>query len=205
MQNSIKLALVAAAAVAAMTACTSTPVPKHDAMPRPTSTTSTSETPTPPSVVTEVVTLTVTNPPAPEPEPVIEVEADNRIGYGAAKLGMTLDEARAAGLTTKTWENAGEGEDVCVADDKLAISKKHGIIRITLPKDAQTSKGIGLGATFADVKRAYPDATEYRGGFNASIDSAAFYSFGGSPGSDASKVESLKIEARVADCALALI
>ncbi|MEU0879973.1 hypothetical protein ABZ345_15325 [Lentzea sp. NPDC005914] len=184
------LILVSAAAALALAACTSTP----DSNSAPAPTTSTSST-TP--VVTEVVTQTVTNPPAPD----AVTKVDGRIGYGATKLGMTLDEARAAGLTKLTWE--GSVDAGCAADDKIAVSKKYGIERITLPKDAKTSKGIGVGSTFAEVKKAYPDASEYRAGWSASIDTNAHYAFLGEPGSDANKVVAIKIGASNVECSMA--
>lgn len=198
MNNSIKLALVAAVAVAGIAACTSTPAPRHDAVSQPSST-PTSETSSPPTVVTEVVIQTVTNPNPPAPDAVAEV--DHRFGYGVIKLGMTLDEARAAGLTDLTWDS----NDNCVADDKLAISKKYGIVRISLPKDAKTSKGIGAGSTFADVKRAYPNASEYRAGWSAKLTDEVGYSFLGEPGNDANKVTGLKLGTSQADCAMAFL
>lgn len=105
MNNSIKLAFVAAFAAVGIAACTSTPVPENNAAPQTFSTptsTPTSETSSPLTVVTEVVTHTVTNPP--KPDAVIKV--DNRIG---------------------------------------------------------------VGATFAEVKKAYPNASEYRGGWSAPL------------------------------------
>lgn len=206
MNSSIKIALVAAVAVAGMTACTSAPAPKNNAAPQTTSSTSstpTSETSSPPAVVTEVVTQTVTN--APEPQAVVNV--DSRLGYGALKLGMTLEEARATGLTNLTWESDGDG--TCVADDKVTISKKYGVSRIVLPKDARTSKGIGVGSTFADVKKAYPSASEYRSGWSASLSDKGGYAFLGASANehfgDADKVVLVKLTSYDTDCAMALL
>lgn len=196
MNSSIKIALLAAVAVAGMAACTSAPASQNNAAPQ-TSATPTSETP--PPVVTEVVTQTVTNPP--KPQGVTNV--DGHTGYGSIKLGMTLDEARAAGLTDLTWQSDGDG--ACVGDGKISVSKKYGIVRIMLPADAKTSKGIGVGSTFGDVKRAYPDASEYRGGWSASATGDASYSFLGEPGSDANKVSGMKLTLNGADCAMFLL
>ncbi|MFJ8960074.1 hypothetical protein ACIRG5_11870 [Lentzea sp. NPDC102401] len=196
MNNCLKLALVAAVAVSGIAACTSAPSLKQDSAPA-------TELPsaTPPAVVTEVVTATVTNP----PQAVVKV--DGRPGYGALKLGMTLDEARAAGLTDLTWDSDGDG--LCVADDQVAISKKYGVVRITLPLDARTSKGIGVGSTFAEVKNAYQAASEYRAGWSARIGDNASYSFIGSgkldhfPDSD--EVVLIKLGSSTTDCSLALL
>jgi hypothetical protein len=192
--------LIAVAAAFGLAACTSTPAPEQNAAPV-AQVPSTTVAP-PAQVVTEVVTATVTNPPNPQ----AVVKVDNRLGYGALKLGMTLEEARAAGLTGLTWSDAISG---CVADDKVAISKKYGVERITLPADAKTSKGIGVGSTFAEVKRAYPGASEYRDGWSAGVDGSAGYAFMGSPKldhfADTDTVFRVKIDATTVDCAMAFL
>ncbi|MET9627448.1 hypothetical protein ABZX92_08285 [Lentzea sp. NPDC006480] len=182
------LVLVSAAAALALSACSTTP--HSSSAPTPTS------SPTAPAA-TEVVTQPVTNPP-----PQAVTKTDNRIGYGSLKLGMTLEEARAAGLTNLTWENANAG---CAADDRIAVSKEHGIERITLPAEAKTSKGISVGSTFGDVRKAYPTASEYRAGWSATIDTNAHYAFQGEPGSDANKVVTIKLGANDVSCAMAYL
>lgn len=201
MNSSIKIALVGAVAVAAMTACTSAPAPQNNTAPQTSSSTPISETSSPPQVVvTEVVTPTVTNPP--QPQAVVNV--DNRFGYGELKLGMTLEEARDAGLTNLTW--ASDGDGTCVADQNIAVSKKYGVVRITLPAEARTSKGIGVGSTFGDVKQAYPGASEYRAGWSTRINDEAGYAFLGNIGSDANKVERIKISSNTGgDCAMYML
>ncbi|MFS8100298.1 hypothetical protein LFM09_24520 [Lentzea alba] len=202
MKNTIKIAIVAAIAAVGLAACTSAPESEQSAARLPQTQTSTPGTSAPPpSVVTEVVTSTVTNPPKPQAVTGKIDKTDDRLGYGAFKLGMTLEEARAAGLTNLSWD--GEGDNLCVADDKIAVSKSHGIERITLPADAKTSKGIGVGSTFAEVKRAYPNATEYRAGWFAVISSIASYSFSAYSSSDTDKVEQIKLTSRLGSCPLA--
>lgn len=196
MNKSVKLAFFVAVAVSGIAACTSTSVPKQNSAPA-------TELPsaTPPAVVTEVVTATVTNPPAPE----ALVKADTRLGYGAVKLGMTLEELKAARPTQLSWDIPGDG--VCMSDDKVAISKKYGVVRITLPADAKTSRGIGVGSTFAEVKDAYQAASEWRAGWSAQIDGNASYAFIGSSQSDhfadTDKVTLIQLYARGNDCAMA--
>lgn len=190
--NTIKLALVAAAASAGIAACTATPDSQPDAAP---------QTSSPPlTVVTEIVTLTVTKPPKPD----AMIKVDHRIGYGTLKLGMTLDEVRAAGIATGlSVEGRGEGD--CVADDKIVVSPKYGVVRISLPADAKTSKGIGVGSTFGDVKRAYPDAAENRAGWWTMLNDNDYYAFTGDIGSDANKVLKIKLQVKQHDCALAVL
>lgn len=208
MKNSIKIAFVAVIGIAGIAACTSAPE-QHNAVSVPTTQTpasapsSVSSDPLTPPVVTAVVTETVTIPPKPQ----AVTKVDNRIGYGALKLGMTLDEARATGLTDLTFGRDGDAS--CVASGNLAISKKYGIERITLPVDAKTSAGIGVGSTIADVKKAYAGATEFRGGYSASVDSTAHYQFVSSSKTghfaDSDKVEVIKIVANQIDCAMAAL
>ncbi len=199
MKRSIVLVTIAAAL--GLAACTSTPAPEQNAAPVAQAPSDTGASPS--TVVTEVVTETVTNPPKPQ----AVVNVDTRLGYGALKLGMTLEEARAAGLTDLTWDSPGEAG--CVADDKVAISKKYGVERITLPADAETSGGIRVGSTFAEVKRAYPNASEYRAGWSATVGSNATYSFQGSSKfdhlADTDKVVLIKIGAINVDCAMAFL
>ncbi|MGW4208264.1 hypothetical protein ACWEIJ_09790 [Lentzea sp. NPDC004789] len=146
--------LVSALAAFALTACTATPAPDPTSTPTPDPTT---------SLVTEIITHTVTNPPKP----------DDRLGYGALKLGMTLDEAKATGLAgTDFHEDRG-----CRFNDTITVTDKGGVERIVLPKDAKTSAGIGVGATLADVKKAYPSATEDGLGYFADISGDARFLF----------------------------
>ncbi|MDX3657874.1 hypothetical protein PV646_11230 [Streptomyces sp. ID05-26A] len=199
MKNSIKIAFVAALAVAGIAACTS--APEQNAAPARSTTAPSSATPPPVQVVTEVVTATVTNP----PQAVVKV--DNRLGYGGLKLGMSLEEAHAAGLTDLTW--GGPGEKNCVADGEVAISRQYGVERITLPAEARTSKGIGVGSTFAEVKRAYPHASEYRAGWSAQVADNVVYAFVGGIKrvhfADTDHVVRIKMTATTVQCAMAFL
>lgn len=198
MKNSIKAAFVTAIAAAGIAACTSAPAPEQNSAPAtPIPATSTPPVAPPPvQVVTEVVTATVTAP----PQAIAKV--DDRLGYGGLKLGMSLEEARAAGLTRLAWDEAvGDG---CVADDEVAISKANGVERITLPADAVTSKGIGVGSTFGEVQRAYPGASEYRSGWSAEVaDNASYLFIGSSRFTAADKILHIKLVAGAVDCAMA--
>ncbi|MFI6100683.1 hypothetical protein ACIA8G_34470 [Lentzea sp. NPDC051213] len=202
MKNSIKIAFVAAIAAVGMAACTSAPNSENNAAPTSSTPTSASSQIPPPSVVTEVVTQTVTNPPKPQ---AVAKKVDNRPGYGALKLGMTLDEARATGMIG----DLGDYQSGCASNGVVAISKKHGVERITLPRDAKTSAGIGVGATYADVKRAYPNASEFNKGYSARITGAAveFQSKINAymPYKDSDTVDRIKLLALDVDCSFALL
>jgi hypothetical protein len=172
MNHSIKIAVVAVIALVGAAACTNGSTQKPDAAPAPviasttttTTTTSASSAPEQPAtVVTEVVTMTVTREPAP---PAFVQKVDSRPGYGKLKLGMTLEEARETGLVG-TIPDFDDNANSCVMNSVVAVSKKYGVERITLPASARTSTGIGVGTTYSAVKKAHPDAVEYRHGYTA--------------------------------------
>ncbi|MFD9705178.1 hypothetical protein [Lentzea sp. NPDC059081] len=198
--------VVLAAAIGGVTACTSTPVGQQNAAPV---TTTSVDVPAPTTVVvTEFVTSTATIPPKVVTDPPkAATRIDNRIGYGPLKMGMTLAEVEATGLVGTTLVEADSAR--CWVSSQVLVSKNFGLVRITLPAEARTSAGIGVGSTFADVKRAYPAAKEYRDGFSAPVDEKVSYAFVG-PASvehfaDSDKVLSIKLSSRDADCSMALI
>lgn len=196
MKNTVKTALVAALAVAGAAACTSAPAPT--AAPTTTVTSTTTEPAPAPStsVVTEVVTATVTQP--------VMAKVDPRVGYGALKLGMTLEEAKATGLVTG---DPGAEDTICWRSERITYSWKYGVVRINLPLDAKTSRGISAGATVADLKRAYPEATEYRAGFSTNLDQNSVLDFvvlyRGEHAVDTDRVKVVKLISRKLDCSMA--
>lgn len=198
MKNAVKLAFAAIVATAGIAACTSTPE-----APRNTATTVPETPPAPVSpswtVVTEVTTVTVTNPPPPD----AFVNTDSRLGYGSLKLGMTVDEAIAAGLEGVNWGPNGEG--TCGVAANVAISQQYGIERITLPEGTTTSRGIGIGSTVADVRRAYPNAVTANSGYVARLDDTGFYKFSvtsklNGPFTDTDEVLAVKLVSSEMDC-----
>ncbi|WP_330271659.1 hypothetical protein OG205_31940 [Lentzea sp. NBC_00516] len=178
------LVFVIIAAALGLAACTTAPAP-NTAAERPAGTAATTITDQPKNVV----------------------NTDTRLGYGSLKLGMTLEDARATGLTDLTWDSEGDG--ACVGDDAVAISKRYGVVRITLPAEAKTSKGIGIGSTYAAVKKAYPTVSAFRAGWSASIAENAGYSFIGSSETDqfadTDKVVHIKLHTYNADCSMYLL
>jgi hypothetical protein len=180
------LILVTIAAVLGLTACTSTPTAAPTfAPPVPTM-----------SYATPVMTQTVTNPP----------KLDDRLGYGALKLGMTLDEAKATGLAGTNFHVVRDGQ--CTYNDTVTVTDKGGVERIVLPKDAKTSAGIGVGATLEDVKKAYPGATEDALGYFAEIPGDARLLFETSdtlvPRKLTDKVATIKLFKRQLECMAAV-
>lgn len=98
---------------------------------------------------------TTTPPPAPPSEP-------GKVGKLA--LGMSEANALAAGSLVEPGTSAGS----CTAyattavpdSDAAVISPANGIVRLTLPGYAKTQRGISAGSSVADVKTAYPTATQ---------------------------------------------
>ncbi|NGY61722.1 hypothetical protein G7043_22600 [Lentzea sp. NEAU-D13] len=193
MKIAIGIAIVIAAATVGIVA---TPDSRKSATP--TTPDPISAPPVSSTVVTEVTTVTVTNPAQPESL----VKIDNRLGYGALKLHMTPEEAVAAGLEGLELE---PGAGACSIAENVAISRKYGIERITLPAESTTSLGIGVGSTVADVKKAYPNAKPFRGGFSVELNDTGGYTFSvtsklNGPFADTDKVEAVKLMASLVEC-----
>ncbi|MQY04573.1 hypothetical protein [Actinomadura macrotermitis] len=83
-------------------------------------------------------------------------------GYGALKLGMSLDQAKATGLITVKKAAGG-----CTAFDLKAappakgavggyVSAKLGVSSIFSTEEMRTPQGIGNGSTLAELKQAFP-------------------------------------------------
>ncbi|MEO6081494.1 MAG: hypothetical protein ABIQ18_00100 [Umezawaea sp.] len=83
------------------------------------------------------------------------------VGYGVLKLGMSEADAVATGFLTRGPDDAlgchtyfTQGHPQLVG--AVVVSPTTGVLRITLPADAKTSMGIGVGSTFAELKARYP-------------------------------------------------
>ncbi len=92
-------------------------------------------------------------------------------GFGAIKIGMTLDEAQAAAGEGATYEAPKPGEDYDCGD--LTIGVPHMFVTllpdpdsdvfrvryiVSLNPDVKTDAGIGLGSNAGDVRAKYPNA-----------------------------------------------
>jgi hypothetical protein len=154
----------------------------------PTATTSTSMSPSSVSVSTFISTATVTVDPPPNPSgsnpgnnpgtgkptkpststprPPATAEAQAGI-YGRLALGMPEAEALKTGTLVEPSSPA-DPENRCKAyatqsvpdSNAVIISPDKGIVRITLPSYAKTTKQVGAGSTVDAVKAAYGNATQ---------------------------------------------
>jgi hypothetical protein len=97
-------------------------------------------------------------PPPPPAEP-------NRVG----KLVLAMSEADALATGSLIEPSSpADPEGKCVAyattgvpdSNAVIISPARGIVRLTIPNVAKTQRGVGAGSKVADVKTAYPTATQ---------------------------------------------
>jgi hypothetical protein len=123
------------------------------------------------------------------PKEVLGPDAD----YGL-RLGMTMDEVRAAGGTVS--EASNDGTDFCrtvnpkdvpeVVDENgsthvvgyLSVDPDRGVVALFAQENQVTPRGIRIGSSVHELKAAYPEAT--RGGFGSyyvTIDDASRYRF----------------------------
>lgn len=144
-----------------------------------TSQSSTSTTPPTASTVTETVTVpaepppetggnntgggNTKKPPTSSSTPPRAPEAAAPV-YNKLSLGMTEVDALKTGMLVEGQpkpDEACKGYAMTSVDDPKAviISTAKGVVRITLPEYAKTTKNIGAGSKVTDVKTAYPTAT----------------------------------------------
>jgi hypothetical protein len=147
------------------------------------------------------VTSTVTA----EPKP----STSDTVGYGVLKLGMSEADAVATGFLTRGPDDAlgchtyfTQGHPQLVG--AVIISPKTGVVRITLPVDAKTSMGIGVGSTVVELKARYPAATEHDRGFTVVTQGAKtwFYAFLVDGLQDADKVTMIRMQLVAPECVL---
>lgn len=148
--------------------------------PPPTTTMRTTTTPPPPASPpgTERVATrtgestheqTTTGQPPTTPEPVVVTDAVfGPTGYGPLVLGMSLDAAVATGaLGEALWDNGICTRYPINGGGQVLVSHAYGTTAISAGPSARTPEGIAFGSTVADVRAAYPAATDYRYGVTA--------------------------------------
>ncbi|MGC5012415.1 hypothetical protein ACLQ2R_16750 [Streptosporangium sp. DT93] len=106
-------------------------------------------------------------------------------GYGGVRLGMTATRAKATGkivlkergyCSTWTYKAHRGARDA----GGIFISKKRGVAVIFASAGVRTPRGIGLGSTLRQIKKAYPAVKERESGYYATVpgNPKAYYYFG---------------------------
>jgi hypothetical protein len=124
--------------------------------------------------------------------------------YNKLTLGMTEADALKTGMLV---EGQPQPDEVCknyamtsVSDSKaVIISAAKGIVRITLPEYAKTSKQIGSGSKVTDLKTAYPTAAQNGSELVVQMNTAPkwFYVFE----NDGTTVKTVRMRLADGDCA----
>lgn len=128
-------------------------------------------------------------------------------GYGKVKLGMSTKKARATGeivLKMAAGEGSCSGWDLKAHPTGknsvgLYISKQFGVAVIFAPKGVKTPRGIGIGSTMKQVKKAYPRLKTPLGGIpyvSVPGNAKAYYAFF----PDKGKLEGLAIGLDTQNC-----
>ncbi|GIH77026.1 hypothetical protein [Planobispora longispora] len=92
-------------------------------------------------------------------------------GHRGVKLGMSVEQARATGKLVRTgnWANCSEWEFRTGPRHRggpdVLISRRHGVAVIIVGEGVKTSRGIGIGSTRRQLRRAYPDLETAGSGF----------------------------------------
>ncbi|MFI9846006.1 hypothetical protein ACIHFD_53900 [Nonomuraea sp. NPDC051941] len=134
-------------------------------------------------MITVAATLTLAATPAlAQTKPVVGPN-----GFGGLKLGMSLKQAKAAGITKKI----DGGTDGCSGWDLkkyptgkdnvgLYISPKLGVAAFFAPKAAKTPEGVAAGTAKSQLKKVYPHLKQDTHGFWVTTvpgNTKAYYSF----------------------------
>ncbi|WP_223167097.1 hypothetical protein [Nonomuraea sp. SYSU D8015] len=128
-------------------------------------------------------------------------------GYGQVKLGMSTKKAKATGkivLKMAAGQGSCSGWDLKAhptGKDRvgLYISKRVGVAVIFAPKGVRTPRGIGIGSTMKQVKKAYPGLKTSPGGIpyvSVPGNPKAYYAFF----ADKGKLEELALGLDTQDC-----
>jgi hypothetical protein len=184
---------------------------------------SSSSAPPPPSVSTITLTSTVTVD-APPPGSIGSVPGNSGTSTpGSVKLTTTtppsappaeagkvgklaLGMAEADALKTGSLVEPGTSTNGCTAyatttvadSDAVIISPAKGIVRLTLPSYVKTQRNIGVGSKVADVKTAYPTATQ--NGSTLLVEMAATPQWTYVFGTDGAAVTSIRMRLAANDC-----
>lgn len=89
--------------------------------------------------------------------------------YGPLALGMSEEEALATGMLGAVEATDG---DTCTRypgtfGGNVLVSANHGVVRVSVTSPVSTPEGIHQGSAVADIRAAYPTATDYRMGLTA--------------------------------------
>ncbi|MEU5694448.1 hypothetical protein [Actinosynnema sp. NPDC020468] len=131
----------------------------------PKTTTAATATPVSAAPATDKAAVTTTTTVAAKPKSAVVLEPT---GYGAIRLGMTVDQVPAGVLGAKVDE-IGQCAAYQLTDGGRVVFgyPGEGAWRIIAPSAVRTAEGIGEGSTRAEVTSTYADAQEFRGGYTA--------------------------------------
>ncbi|MGI5200555.1 hypothetical protein ACQEU6_02980 [Spirillospora sp. CA-108201] len=124
-------------------------------------------------------------------------------GYGALKIGGSEREALRTGMLVRKapgrWCDGFDlkGHPTGRNDLSVYISKKYGVAMIQPPRGTRTPRGVRIGSTRREVKRAYPGVRrDFHGfwGVTAPHNQRAFYQFQMERGHVAMMTLNLKVQ-----------
>jgi hypothetical protein len=126
-----------------------------------------------------------------------------KAGYNGIRIGMSLKKAKATHKLK--LKSAGT---LCLfgnfkknpSSGGVIISRKYGVVLIDAPKKARTPRGIGVGSTEKQVKKAYPDLHEGDHSLEAKVPGYSFKSVRFGFGGDGKRIDDMFLFALKQDC-----